>query len=98
MKNLNPEAAFDYKQYQHKFTHVKEATKRLYFAKKFNDDACNNPSTAWKYINKVLRKTKTITASVKLINSNGQTITSAEEMRFGVSSSMWQLRNYWGHW
>ena len=56
-KNFNTEAVYEYKRYRNKLIHIKEAAKRLYFKKVFNDNACNNPSNTWKYINKVLRKT-----------------------------------------
>ena len=80
-KNFNTEAVYEYKRYRNKLTHIKEAAKHLHFKKVFNDSACNNPSNTWKYINKVLRKTKTsATAPVTLINSSGQTIISPEEI------------------
>ena len=80
-KNFNTEAVYEYKRYRNKLTHIKEAAKHLHFKKVFNDNACNNPSNTWKYINKVLRKTKTsATAPVRLINSSGQTIISPEEI------------------
>ena len=78
LKSKSPDLYYEYKKCRNKVTHVKAKAKQKHFENLFKD--ARDTADTWKYINQLLKKTKSKTTFPHTIKTDGKLITSLQNI------------------